>query len=88
MQVIMTKQIIQAMRVYNAKRITQLEEESTYLRSAIQLYWDASNPVSNSVDSVTAFSRLNSSKDRLRKVKKELKVLRAAQQAMKQATLF
>lgn len=88
MQVIMNKQTIQAMLAYNSKRITQLEEEFTYLRSIIQLYWDASNPMNNSVDSVTAFSCLNISKDQLRKVKKELKVLRAAQQAMKQATLF
>jgi hypothetical protein len=88
MNVIMTKSHIQSQIAYNAKRINALEIQSQYLRSCMKLYWRASNPLVKTQDSCVAFHCLNEVKDRLRKIKKELDVLRATQYAMKHASLF
>lgn len=86
--VILTNEQIQSIMSYNKKKITELESIQKDIKKSIQHCWEGADPMSNSVDSITAFSCLNRLKDQQRSIKKHIKVLAELQYALKHTCDF
>lgn len=86
--IILTQEQTQALLAYNKQQITLLEEFRESLKKDIQTLWEASDPMDYSIASQTAFNCLNQLKTKLRKVKKQIKILAQVQYSLKHPLEF
>lgn len=78
-----TKSNAQSLLALNKLLINALESKQQELKENICVFWEASDPISGTIDSTVAFNCLNASKKEMQEVKKKIKLLASVQSAIK-----
>lgn len=86
--IILTQPMIQSLLAKNKQLIRSLETDRAYTQHRINQLWLGCDPIDTHLTSTVGFTMLNSAKDDLRAIRKEIKMLAEIQYSLKHPVDF